>query len=501
MLNLSSSGSRGRAGHRRARGAWLSAVAVAGLLALGVPTASVAAVRAGSSQPATAQAATAQASAAQASAARTTRQYVIRFWPRYISYVTQNTLIRLQGFNTLLGPTTINPQFHAVVAINDDTRYAFGMVNLSHGPVVLTIPPTNVVYSLLVIDFFGNVIPVSIKPPAPGTYALVPSGWKGKLPPGLKKVTVPYLATIWNIRADRFSSAGQDMTAQADAFRRALRMTTLAQWEADHASGAAKILPVVPTFFPSIKLLMDTAVTLTPNVFLRVMQRAVADPLTQPLYPSDIQLSHAFDQVFAAARQAAARGNPVPLARIDAAARGAYAAIVAAWLTGTGPTNWIHQDNFGEWGTHYLARAAGNEYIYGGNNNAAASYWDAFTDGTGRPLNGARHNYTLTFSASELPQAKRFWSLTAYRPVLIEPIPNRLDKYLVASYTPGLVTNPDGSVTIYMAATKPAGVPTANWLPVRRGLFNVLLRVYGPTGNTDPTASPAYNPPAITVAP
>ena len=383
MLNLSSSGSRGRAGHRRARGAWLSAVAVAGLLALGVPTASVAAVRAGSSQPATAQAATAQASAAQASAARTTRQYVIRFWPRYISYVTQNTLIRLQGFNTLLGPTTINPQFHAVVAINDDTRYAFGMVNLSHGPVVLTIPPTNVVYSLLVIDFFGNVIPVSIKPPAPGTYALVPSGWKGKLPPGLKKVTVPYLATIWNIRADRFSSAGQDMTAQADAFRRALRMTTLAQWEADHASGAAKILPVVPTFFPSIKLLMDTAVTLTPNVFLRVMQRAVADPLTQPLYPSDIQLSHAFDQVFAAARQAAARGNPVPLARIDAAARGAYAAIVAAWLTGTGPTNWIHQDNFGEWGTHYLARAAGNEYIYGGNNNAAASYWDAFTDGTG----------------------------------------------------------------------------------------------------------------------
>ena len=48
-----------------------------------------------------------------------------------------------------------------------------------------------------------------------------------------------------------------------------------------------------------------------------------------------------------------------------------------------------------------------------------------------------------------------------------------------------------------MAATKPAGVPTANWLPVRRGLFNVLLRVYGPTGNTAPDASPPYTPPAI----
>jgi hypothetical protein len=456
----------------------------------------MAAVRAGGSPATAAQATAARATAAQAAtAAQTAKQYVIRFWPRYISYVTQNTVVRLHGFNSLLGPTTINPQFHAVVAINDDTRYAFGMVNLSHGPTVMTIPPTNVNYSLLVTDLFGDVVPVSIKPPAPGTYALVLPGWKGKLPPGLTKVTVPYLATVWNIRADRFSSAGQDMTTQADAFRRSVRMTTLAQWEADHASGAAKILPVVPTFFPSIKLLMDTAVTVTPNVFLRVMQRAVADPLTQPLHPSDIQLSQAFNADFAAAQQAARHGNPVPLARIDAGARGAYRAIVAAWLTGTGPTNWIHQDNFAQWGTDYLGRAAGNEYIYGGNNNAAASYWDAFTDGTGRPLNGARHNYTLTFSASELPQAKRFWSLTAYRPVLIEPIPNRLNKYLVASYTPGLVTNPDGSVTIYMAATKPAGVPTGNWLPVRRGLFNVLLRVYGPTGNTAPGTN--YNPPAI----
>ena len=34
------------------------------------------------------------------------------------------------------------------------------------------------------------------------------------------KVTVPYLASVWNIRADRFPT-GQNMTTQADAFRRA----------------------------------------------------------------------------------------------------------------------------------------------------------------------------------------------------------------------------------------------------------------------------------------
>ena len=59
------------------------------------------------------------------------------------------------------------------------------------------------------------------------------------------------------------------MIAQATAFRAALHMTTLAKYEADPASGAAKVLPVVPTFAFSFKVAEDTAVTLTPNAFLR----------------------------------------------------------------------------------------------------------------------------------------------------------------------------------------------------------------------------------------
>ena len=491
-MDLSSSGSRGRAGHRRPRRAWLSAVAVAGVLALGVPAASGAAVRAAGSQPAV--------SAAQATAAQTTEQYVIRFWPRWTTYTQQQLFARAAAPNAvaLVGPNKISPLYNFIVAINNDTVYCGGFENLASGPAVLTIPATDVTYSLLVLDMFGEVVPVNIKPQTAGTYALVLKGWRGRLPRGVKRVTVPYQVTFWALRADKYSSTGQNMIAQANAFRTGLHLASLAQYQADPASGAAKVVPVAAFVF-SPKLAQDASVTLTPNVFLRFMQRAVADPATQPLYPSDTQLSQEFNADFAAAQQAARRGNPVPLARIDAAARSAYAAIVAAWKTDTGPTNWIHQDNFAEWGTDYLARAAGSEYIQLGNNNAAAGYYDAFTDGTGQALNGARHDYELTFPASNLPDAKRFWSVTAYTPGNVEPIPNRLDKYLVARYTPGLVTNPDGSVTIYMAPTKPAGVPTANWLPTRRGLFSVLLRVYGPTGNTAPGTT--YTPPAITVAP
>ena len=101
----------------------------------------------------------------------------------------------------------------------------------------------------------------------------------------------------------------------------------------------------------------------------------------------------------------------------------------------------------------------------------------------------------MTFPSGQIPQAKRFWSVTAYTPNSIELIDNSADKYAVASYTPGLVTNPDGSISIYMAQQLPKAVPEANWLPVPDGPFNVMLRVYGPEGSV---ADNTYIPPAIT---
>ena len=100
---------------------------------------------------------------------------------------------------------------------------------------------------------------------------------------------------------------------------------------------------------------------------------------------------------------------------------------------------------------------------------ARAHYWQAFGDNRGRELNGARHDYKLTFAANQIPDAERFWSLTMYTPNTVELVPNSANKYLVARYTPG-----------------PG---------VQRGRLGHL---YGPTGNTAPDAG--YNPPAITIA-
>jgi hypothetical protein len=162
----------------------------------------------------------------------------------------------------------------------------------------------------------------------------------------------------------------------------------------------------------------------------------------------------------------------------------------------TGPTDWIHFTNIGDWGDHVIERSSITEFLQYGNGIKTAAYYHAFNNASGRPLDGSNlRGYVLTFRADQLPEASRFWSLTAYTPKAIELIHNRADKYVVASYTPGLQYNSDdGSLSIYMAMLPPRGVPTANWLPISPRPFNVMLRVYGPEGKVKDNT---YVPPGI----
>ena len=98
-------------------------------------------------------------------------------------------------------------------------------------------------------------------------------------------------------------------------------------------------------------------------------------------------------------------------------------------------------------------------------------------------------------SVSSVRTGTSFWSLTAYLPRGNTLVPNAARKYEVARFTPGLVTNPDGSITIYLRPTPPPAALRPNWLPIPRGPSDVLLRVYGPDGNTGPGAK--YIPPKI----
>src|SRR5210317_439298 len=98
----------------------------------------------------------------------------------------------------------------------------------------------------------------------------------------------------------------------------------------------------------------------------------------------------------------------------------------------------------------------------------------------GKPLN-AMNDYVIRMSADELPPTDVFWSLTLYDLNNGFFIPNDQKKYSVGENA-GMKLNDDGGIEVYIAAEKPEGVPEENWLPVKRGDYDmdVILRIYVP---------------------
>ncbi len=430
-------------------------------------------------------------------------EYTVRYFPRYFTWVqfhinsdnSQRSGAGEQIANRLTGPLGMGPEYKVVVAINDDTIYAEAFVDVSDGPVILTIPKYQNKYSILQLDVYGNVLSTNLSSDPPsggGVYAFVANGYTGKIPKKATRVEMPYTFTTIAIRIDKHSPTGQNLIREASEFRLKLSMQTLADYDPGSDSGHTLVLPL--SFFgPSVKLMADVGLTISPEAFLTTVQQAMSSPMTQPVTDDDRALMQRFDTAFAAAKSKVNKDS-APLTDIIRGAQAAYAAILNRWHSHRGATNWIHFNNIGEWGTAYLDRAALTEYIQVGNNRKAAFYANAFVDASGLPLDGGSFAYTIQFTKKDLPEYERFWSMTAYTPEYVELVPNILDKYLVASYTPGLVTASDGSVTIYLQSDPPRSAPIANWLPVPKSMFSLLFRVYGPKGKA---LAGIYVPPKI----
>jgi hypothetical protein len=92
-----------------------------------------------------------------------------------------------------------------------------------------------------------------------------------------------------------------------------------------------------------------------------------------------------------------------------------------------------------------------------------------------RGVDGTR-THTLRFPPGGEPPVDAFWSLAAYGPDLFL-VPNALGRHSIGSRTPGLRRDPDGGLTLTVAATPPAS-GTANWLPAPAGAGALVLRCY-----------------------
>ena len=168
---------------------------------------------------------------------------------------------------------------------------------------------------------------------------------------------------------------------------------------------------------------------------------------------------------------------------------------VNGWRISSLPGDNAHYN--GDWLKRAVAAQAG---IYG-NDGEEAMYPLTRADSDGQTLDGSKHSYTLTFPSGQLPPVNAFWSLTMYDGKTQLLIENPINRYLVNSpMLPGMKTNADGSLTLYIQNKSPGADKQANWLPAPNGPIYLVMRLYWPK-TTEPSVLPAgqgtWKPPGI----
>src|SRR5439155_14584 len=77
------------------------------------------------------------------------------------------------------------------------------------------------------------------------------------------------------------------------------------------------------------------------------------------------------------------------------------------------------------------------------------------------------------------PPVNSFWSLTMYDGKTQFLIENPINRYLINSpMLPGMKTNADGSLTLYIQNKSPGADKAANWLPAPNGPIYLVMRLY-----------------------
>ena len=367
---------------------------------------------------------------------------------------------------------------------NNDTVYGLAWLDLSQGPVLMTIPKTPDRYwTVQATDWALNTFAyvgqrVQSKP---GTYAYVGPGWRGELPAGVTRLDAPTNGVF-------------------------LQARTLVQPEVE-----ADIAPVVATLktyslqplntqakYPAIK-----AGTAVPNPKLN-------NPLWQSLdFYGLLNRAWTFGGVREQDKEIVGQFAKLgigpglefkPESLSDAQRKGLIRAAEVAYKrvqahaqeNGELRNGWRYATNLGVYGSDRIKASAIGMLGYGANIAAEAMYLPAFFDTEMRPLQGDR-SYHIHFAADNLPPAAAFWSITLYSRPENQLRANPINRYAIGDRTPTLKRGADGSVDIFIQSEKPEGEKAGNWLPTGgKGPIWIILRMYRPT---EKALSGAYVPP------
>ena len=386
------------------------------------------------------------------------------------AYVYGYPLLEFEKFrseSTALNTISLRTSFASPDAVpiwrpNADTFYSRAVLDLSNGPVVLSVPDMGArYYSLQFIDPYTNVVDyigTRSTGSGTGTYALTWAGGPQTTVDGAQVVTLPYANMVMLGRTLVGDTADQQ---QAVALMRQFTLRATG----NTAPPPARTAP--PTGLALLDAISAAMANNPPPAADAARLQAIAQIGVGPgLHVADANL------------------GPLASAAVDLAVRAAVALLpllsgLNQYESALANRGWAVTDpSIGKYGTNYQLRA-GVAYVGPwANIPDEAVYSAGLLDRYLTPLNGS-HDYVMHFAPGQQPPAGAFWSVTVYDPSG-QFVPNTLNRYSIASSRPGeLVHRPDGSIDIVFSQKNP-GDPGANWLPIPNSDFSAYLRVYVP---------------------
>jgi hypothetical protein len=446
-------------------------------------------------------AALAQAPAAKPSAeeaeALATEAYIY-FYPLVTMDATRKQLINSPPSSGIGGPknTFVNiPTFpaadmKAVVRANFDTLYSSAWLDLTKGPIVVSVPDTGGRYYLLpMLDMWTDVFAAPgwrTTGTQAGNFLIIPPGWSGPIPANFSRIDAP-TPYIWVI--GRTKTDGPPDYDAVHKIQAGYKITPLSEWGKPAKPVEAKIDPSVDVKTPP-KTQVDSMPG--PQYFayaaelLKLHPPHVTDqPIIARMHRIGIEPGKAFDaskldpDVMKAIEGAPASGQKLMAWKVPTLAR-----VANHWSMNT--------DTMGVYGNYYLKRAIVAQLGLGANLPEDAIYPLNLGDEAGRPLDGV-NRYSITFEKGAAPPVEAFWSITLYDPDGFQ-VANSLNRFAVSSWMP-FKYGSDGSLTLYFQNESPGKNKEANWLPAPKGPFNLTMRLYAPKNEA---LTGRWNPPPVT---
>jgi hypothetical protein len=384
-----------------------------------------------------------------------------------------------------------NASFRDVTAPNADTLYSTAFFDVGNEPWVFSFPDMGDRYFLMpMLDGWTEVFAVPGSRTTGGgaqTYAITGPGWSGSLPSGVKELKSP-TSIVWLIGRIYCTGTPEDYAA-VHKIQDELKLVPLSSYGKAFTPQPGHVDPSIDMKTPVRDQVnaMDAVA-----YFTLLAQLMKANPPTAADAPKIARF----------AKIGLVPGKDFDATKLDAdfvkhVPRVAFGRIMLQMKVNDAVkkvNGWLFDTETGNYGTDYLNRALVTAVGLGANRGKDAVYPMSPKDVHGRAYDGS-NNYVMRFPKGELPPVRGFWSVTMYDPQFFF-VANPINRYSI-SPRQNLMSNPDGSIDLYIQNKSPGADKESNWLPAPTGKFQLMLRMYWPNENDPSILTGTWEPPAV----